>query len=314
MWAAVQRTSSATRVRRVSVNWRIVFMRRAIGVAMALLFSLSVWAGTINSISPSSVQVLSGEYFIDVAGSGFGDTDSLIIDGNAGHFEVDVNSIDKLGTVSAWIPQEVVNRTGTYSMYVRSANGNSQTVSFLVYKPGRLPFQIHLPEAITALARSPLGTGIKYDVAISGGDGSAAEVKCDPESGSNFPFGQSKITCTATNLSGERDSASIQVNVFDGTPPKLYLPASFEQRADDKSGAYVKYDVSAADDIDREVKVSCNHDSGTLFPNGKTLVQCEAVDSSMNVSSSAFEVSVLPLDPGYLKLVVSDMRVSTDQK
>ncbi len=290
-------------------------MRRAIGVAMALLFSLPSWAGSISSINPSSIQVLSGEYFMEVAGSGFSDTDTFIIDGNAGHFEVDVNAIDKFGTITGWIPVEVVNKPGTYSLSVRSQSGSSDKVYFTVYSPGRLPLKIHLPEAITALARSPLGTSIKYDVALSGGDESAVEIKCDPESGSDFPFGQSKITCTATNLSGERDSSTMQVNVFDGISPKLSVPESFETRADLKEGTYVKYDAWASDDIDREVKVVCNHDSGSLFPNGKTLVQCEAADSSMNVAYGSFEVYVSPIDPGYLKLIVPDgLKVEAEQK
>ena len=289
-------------------------MRRAIGVAMALLFSLPLWAGSITSISPSSIQVASGEYFMDVAGSGFSDTDTFIIDGNAGHFEVDVNAIDKFGTVTGWIPQEVVNKSGTYTLSVRSPSGTSDKVNFVVFKPGRLPLQIHLPEAITVLARSRLGTSIKYDISISGGDESSVDVKCDPESGSDFPFGQSKITCTATNLSGERDSSTILVNVFDGESPKLYLPASFEAAADDEKGAYVKYDAGAEDAIDGSVRVTCDRESGSLFPNGNTRVNCEAVDAALNPAYGNFTVFVKPRDPGTLSLKVSDVRTPATDK
>jgi hypothetical protein len=283
-----------------------MFMRRAIGVAMALLFSLPLLAGTISSIDPASIKALSGEYFMTASGSGFAETDEFIFDGPAGHFELTVNAIDRLGAITGWVPLPIVNTPGTYTLAVRSWNGTSAPVSFTVLKSGgRLPLQLHLPELITVLARSSLGTGIKYDVTTTGGDGTAVTISCDPASGSTFPFGSSKISCVAYNAS-ERDSSTTFVNVFDGTAPKISVPADFEMAADDEKGAYVKFDASAVDDIDGALRVTCDHDSGTFIPNGYTTINCEADDFSLNPAYGKFRVFVKPFDPGKLQIVVPD--------
>ena len=281
-------------------------MSRAIGVAMALLFSLSLAAGTITSLSPSSILLASGEHFITVNGSGLSEGDILVFDGPTGTFDVESTSIDASGAITGWIPLEIVHKPGTYSVYVKSSNGDSERLNFTVYKPGRFPLKVHLPEYIAALAKSRLGAPIWYEIATSGGDDSQVSVKCNAESGATFPFGTSKLTCTIWNDSGERDEDTVQVNVWDGTPPSVKLPGNFEVEADDEKGAYVKFEVYAEDDIDGVLPVKCDRESGSVFPNGITRVTCEAVDASLNPSAGTFEVFVKPRDPGRLELKVPE--------
>ncbi|HVE70560.1 MAG TPA: HYR domain-containing protein [Thermoanaerobaculia bacterium] len=281
-------------------------MRRAIGVAMAFLFSLPVLAGTITSLSPSSILLSSGEHFMTVHGSGLSEGDTLVFDGPMGRFDVDSTAIDGGGAITGWLPLEITYKPGTYSVYVKSSNGDSEPATFIVYKPGRLPLKLHLPEYVTVLAKSRLGTGIKYDVGISGGDGSSVSVSCEPASGSTFPYGVSKISCSAWNQGGERDDDTVQVNVWDGTPPVIKLPSKLEAMADDEKGAYVKFEVYAEDDIDGPLPVTCDRESGSLFPNGRTNVRCEAVDAALNPNAGLFEVFVQPRDPGRLEIKVPE--------
>lgn len=289
-------------------------MRRAIGLALLFLLSLPAMAGTISGISPTSIKVLSGEHFMSVSGYGFSSTDELLFDGPTGLLSVTVSAINASGTVTGWVPLQVVNKPGSYTVTVRSRDGDSAPYPFTVYKPGRFPLKLHLPEYITALARSTLGAGIKYEVTTSGGDGTTVTIKCDPESGSTFPFGTSQIYCIAYD-SSERDDAKAQVHVWDGAPPKLSVPLDFEVKADKTDGAYVKFDASAYDDIDGYLRVVCDRSSGSLFPNGKTRVMCESTDAALNVGYGWFHVFVHPLDPGVLKLDVPDIRVeATDGK
>src|SRR5215212_7849271 len=123
MWASgpTARKTVLARGSDIRENNRRMFMRRAIGVAMALLFSLPLLAGTISSIDPASIKALSGEYFMTASGSGFAETDEFIFDGPAGHFELTVNAIDKLGAITGWVPLPIVNTPGTYTLVVRSA-------------------------------------------------------------------------------------------------------------------------------------------------------------------------------------------------
>lgn len=286
-------------------------MRRAIGVAMLFLLSLPAVAGTITGISPTSIQVLSGEHFMEVSGYGFSEYDELLFDGPTGPLSVTVNSIDLSGNVTGWVPLTIVNKPGSYTVTVRSRDGDSQPYPFTITKPGgRLPLQIHLPEYLTAISRGRTGAGIKYDVSTTGGDGSLVTIKCDPATGSVFPLGTSYIYCLAYDAS-ERDEIKVQVNVWDGVPPKVYVPANIEYPADDERGGFVKFDVSGADDVDEYVRVLCDRDSGSFFPNGNTKVTCEATDAALNVGYNSFNVFVKPHDPGVLKLDAPDIRVES---
>ncbi|MEO8381624.1 MAG: HYR domain-containing protein [Acidobacteriota bacterium] len=287
-------------------------MRQALG-AMMMLIAVNAMAGSVSSLSPASVNVMSGEYFIAVNGSGLGHR--LIFDGPAGHYEVDTTYTDPSGNVTGWIPQEVINTYGTYSLVVQGGTGDSVPVTFRVLKPGRLPLNLHLPELLVAISKGRLGAGIKYDVSFTGGDEATATIKCDPPSGFTFPFGKSLIRCSAADLEGGRAEGEISVNVWDATPPVLSLPKSFEIAADSLEGAYVKYDVSASDDIDDALKVICLPDSGKVFVPGRTTVACETADSSLNPAYGSFEVMVRPKDTGKLELKVpDDFKVTTDNK
>jgi hypothetical protein len=259
--------------------------------------------GTINSLDPASIPYRGGEFFLTVNGSSLDDT--IVFDGPAGHFALDSNASD-VGYVISWIPQDIVNDPGTYSVYTTGRNGDSNKVNFTVVKPGKSVLSLHLPELLAVLAKSREGTGIKYDVSATGGDPATTTIKCDPPSGSTFPFGQSKITCVADDGLGGSDKGTIDVTVWDGVAPTLTAPKSFEVPADDEKGAYVKFDTSAYDDIDGALRVVCSRESGSLFPNGRTTVNCEAVDVSLNPASASFDVFVQPRDPGKLQLKVPD--------
>lgn len=275
-------------------------MRTAFAAAVVVLFfAFSALGGTITSLSPSSIQVSSGEHFLQINGSSLSGT--VTFSGGTGPFELEVNAT-AAGHVIVWIPLEVVNDSGTYSVTV----GDSNAATFTVIKPGRPPLKLFLPETLLALARSRLGTSIKYDVSATGPDESTIQIKCDPPSGADFPFGPSRIGCVAWDDAGNRDDGTIDVNVWDGTSPSLEVPKSFEVSADDERGATVKFEASAVDDIDGGLKVSCLPQSGALFPNGRTTVNCEATDSSLNPAYGSFQVFVQPLDIGKLALKVPD--------
>ncbi|HVG23216.1 MAG TPA: HYR domain-containing protein [Thermoanaerobaculia bacterium] len=241
------------------------------------------------------------------SGTGFSETDTFVFTNGVGaRFDVTVSSLDRAtGAITGWVPLGVVNTGGSWLLTVQSQDGESAPVKFSVYKPGRLPLQLHLPEAIAVLARGISGTGIKYDVQVSGGDGTVPTVNCEPATGSLFPIGTTRIYCTAYDTSYKDESVTF-VNVWDGTPPSLTIPAGFDVPADDTTGAYVKFDTSATDAIDGALRVTCDHDSGTLFPNGRTTVNCEAADNSLNYARGAFDVFVKPRDPGVLQLKVPD--------
>ena len=108
---------------------------------------------------------------------------------------------------------------------------------------------------------------------------------CDHPSGSFFPFGTTLVRCFADRQSrqhvGRRDvhrqrrrHHAAGAEAAEGRH-RVSRPAS--------SGARVNYTVTATDNVDPNPKVKCTPPSGSLFPLGKTPVNCTATDASGNI-------------------------------
>jgi len=54
----------------------------------------------------------------------------------------------------------------------------------------------------------------------------------------------------------------------------------------------VTYTVTAQDDVDGAVRVTCRPNSGSWFNVGRTRVRCSATDTSGNTSAATFAVTV----------------------
>jgi hypothetical protein len=74
-------------------------------------------------------------------------------------------------------------------------------------------------------------------------------------------------------------------------PPILGLPEAVSAEATDASGAHVSFDVGAINDDGSPVAVTCNHNSGDLFPLNATKVSCSATNS-FGTSTGSFTVFV----------------------
>jgi HYR domain len=80
---------------------------------------------------------------------------------------------------------------------------------------------------------------------------------------------------------------------FDVVPPTLSGAAAKTVRAPKKAKtARVTFKVTATDDVDGSVPVSCQPSSGSRFKVGKTTVRCDATDTSGNTGKAAFTVTV----------------------
>jgi hypothetical protein len=80
---------------------------------------------------------------------------------------------------------------------------------------------------------------------------------------------------------------------FDLTPPKLSGAVAKTVRLPRKAKRVrVTYKVTATDDVDGHVPVSCRPRSGSRFRLGRTLVRCSTRDTSGNTASAKFGVTV----------------------
>ena len=179
-------------------------MRTAYAVGV-FLFAFAAMGGSITSLDPPSILTRSGEYFMTFNGT---DLKGLVkYDGPAGTFELETNA-EFPGSVVAWVPMEIVNTPGAYTVSV----GDSNRLSFNVTKPGRPLLTLHLPEVLVALAKTRLGNVIDYEINATGGEGEIV-TKCDPKPGSTFPYGESTIRCSAYDQAGSQVDGIISVKV-----------------------------------------------------------------------------------------------------
>jgi hypothetical protein len=96
---------------------------------------------------------------------------------------------------------------------------------------------------------------------------------------------------------GHNAAITVQVALLDVTPPVLTLPGNIAGVATGPAGAMVSFTVTALDNVNGSVPVTCTPPSGSTFPIGTTTVNCSAQDAAGNVASSNFTVTVIHSAP-----------------
>lgn len=266
-------------------------MQKTLAIVM-LLVAVGATAGTITSVSPSIINRSSGEYFMTIEGTGLGDR--LVYNGPTGVVTLDISS-KGVTNVIGWVPEEIVLHPGTYTVTVLDAlGGTSGPATFNVVDPNRKrwPLLIQFPDSIAfvAIGRTAI---VQYDVSATDGEDSTAPVTCEPKSGSLFGVGKTIVNCTAINALGETAKGSFDIFVHDATAPVLNVPGRIVVKADAREGSFVKFDVSALDEVNGIVPVGCDGKSGSLFPVGITTVGCWATDLSFNTGRRDFTIEVV---------------------
>lgn len=184
--------------------------------------------------------------------------------------------------------------TTTVDCAASDARGNRATGSFEVTVEDTTAPEFDAPEDVTGEAAGPSGAAVSYETpkttdAVDG----AGDAVCSPASGSTFPLGETKVTCTAKDAAGNASERSFDVTVSDTTKPVLALPDDRTAEATGASGAAVSYTASAHDAVDGAVPVSCSPASGATFALGTTTVDCSASDSSGHEATGSFSVRVV---------------------
>jgi hypothetical protein len=156
---------------------------------------------------------------------------------------------------------------------------------------------------IFVVTTSPQTVSYATPVAIDNID-SIVPVTCSPVSGTVFPVGETLVTCTATDSSGNAAVPStFKVTLAPPVPTDTIAPviAAHENISvvGTGSGATVTYtNPTATDDVDASVIVTCTPTSGSTFALGNTTVTCTASDVAGNAATPVtFTVTVaLPPD------------------
>ncbi|MBI1804857.1 MAG: HYR domain-containing protein [Ignavibacteriae bacterium] len=119
---------------------------------------------------------------------------------------------------------------------------------------------------------------------------------CNPESGSSFPKGTTKVTCSVTDAHSNTASCSFNVTVNDTEKPILSAcPKDTSLSTGNPAGEVVTYQApTATDNCPNNLgNVACNPPSGSTFPVGTTTVTCTVSDRAGNSASCTFHVEVI---------------------
>ncbi len=154
----------------------------------------------------------------------------------------------------------------------------------------RVPPRLMSPGDIFVDCGSPRGEIVRFEVKAED-DCDDVKLSSTPPSGSLFPRGATTVTCIAEDVSGNKTFGSFRVIVGDVLAPEIDAPTNVVTLTDSSDGAVVTFDVSAKD-VCSNTKVFCKPESGSMFPIGRTVVTCYAVDISNNIGVTTFEVDV----------------------
>ncbi|WP_406835704.1 HYR domain-containing protein [Streptomyces sp. AHU1] len=144
----------------------------------------------------------------------------------------------------------------------------------------------------TAQATGPDGATVEYPASAEDKVDGRVPVTCVPPSGSVFPLGETKVTCTATDSHGNTGTGSAVVTVVDTTAPIVTVDDRTVE-ATGPDGATVEYPASAEDKVDGRVPVTCVPPSGSVFPLGPTTVTCTATDKAGNTGTDTAVITVV---------------------
>jgi flagellar hook assembly protein FlgD len=252
---------------------------------IALLVTIaaaSAGAQTLSITPQQGYVVECGETFVTLAGTNLTGTASTLVDfaGNSQLYELEP-SVASSTSLQVWIPMEVANNTGTYSVTVKATDNGSgtrtigpATFTVVVRSSNAPPLPPMLPEVIVADATSSSGAFVTFD---------AGGASCDHGSGSLFPIGTTRVTCSVSNSFGSTSGTFlVVVNSTTGGPPILTIPEIVAAEATSASGAAVSFDTGGA---------TCDHASGSQFPMGNTTVSC-SMTNSFGTSNGTFTVVV----------------------
>ncbi len=221
---------------------------------------------------------------------------------------------DECGPVTfSRVPASDVFAVGTTTVVwtATDSGGNTATATQGVTVNDTTPPSITAPPAI-AMTTAP--NAISCAVVITDGDlgsasasdscGTPTVARSGVPAGNSFPVGQTTITYTATDASGNTTTATQLITVTDATPPSLTAPASLALSTGAGASACA---LTVADSVlgvatvsDNCAGVSVNRSgvpTGNVFPVGTTTITYTATDASGNSVTATQTVTIADTTP-----------------
>jgi hypothetical protein len=142
----------------------------------------------------------------------------------------------------------------------------------------------------------PGNCGAQISFLVTGYDNcsfSEQDINVTPPSGSFFPIGQTEVIAIGIDLSGNADTCSFFVTVNDTEKPEVDCPIDIV-RANDlgQCGATVGFEFFGHDNCPQGLIVAADPPSGSSFNVGATQVTVTATDTTGNVDTCHFNVTI----------------------
>ena len=139
---------------------------------------------------------------------------------------------------------------------------------------------------------------VGYPPATATDNTPGVRVSCTPASFATFLLGDTTVTCTATDTSGNTAACTFTVTVNDTEAPVVSCPADRTAPNDPgQASAVVAYPAATVTDNAPAATVACTPVSGSAFPLGSTSVTCTAADTAGNQAHCSFHVTVDDVEP-----------------
>ena len=233
---------------------------------------------------------------------------SAVLDDELGVATADDNCTNSVSISRTGVPEGFVFPVGTtlitYTATDAAGNSTTATQNVTVKESPAVPPTISAPPDLS-LTTGPGATSCGTFVGDATLGSATANDNCPGvtvvrtgvPAGNNFPVGDTFITYTATDKSGNTASATQKVTVTDNTVPVLSCPSNVTAylplNSTATSTAVTYPAATATDNCAGPIDIAYSHASGSVFPVGSTTVTVTATDANGNSSSCTFTVTVL---------------------
>ena len=163
------------------------------------------------------------------------------------------------------------------------------------------PPVVSCPAPIEVECKGGGGEKVQFSATATDDTDPSPIVLCNPPSGSIFPVGNTKVTCTAKDSAGNVGTCTTEVRVVDRTAPVITCPPDIAALCSSPEGRTVSFVVEADDACDPSPRIVCDPPSGSTFPEGITPVTCTATDASGNTRTCSFNVRISSDEPFFYR-------------
>jgi len=153
---------------------------------------------------------------------------------------------------------------------------------------------LQCPNDMIVEATCPEGAIVNFNVTATDLVDTSPEISCSPPSGSMFPLGTTKVSCSAKDSSGNWAAPSVfYVTVQDAAPPVITLNGLATMPLECGVDSYTEEGATATDICDGDVPVIIGGDTVDTSTCGTYLVTYDATDASGNVAEQVIRTVIV---------------------